>query len=100
MTGMLIGVAALSAWGLHRFRELTGTLNTPLPFGVPQEEFKRQLHAYRQVLTDALLTEYHEIFLITAVICVAGAGLSVLLPGRVRVRNEELAVPERGTRGA
>jgi MFS family permease len=100
MTGMLIGVAALSAWGLHRFRELTGTLNTPLPFGVPQEEFKRQLHAYRQVLTDALLTEYHEIFLITAVICVAGAGLSVLLPGRVRVRNEGLAVPERGTRGA
>jgi MFS family permease len=100
MTGMLIGVAALSAWGLHRFRELTGTLNTPLPFGVPQEEFKRQLDAYRQALTDALLTEYHEIFLITAVICVAGAGLSVLLPGRVHVRNEEFAVPERGTRGA
>jgi MFS family permease len=82
MTGMLIGVAALTAWGLHRFRELTATLNTPLPFGVPPEEYKQQLAAYQRGLTDALLTEYHEIFLITAVLCVVGAGLSLLMPGR------------------
>ncbi|HEX6347753.1 MFS transporter [Umezawaea sp.] len=84
MTGMLIGVAALTAWGLHRFRELTASLDTPLPFGVPPEEYERLLAEYQRGLTDALLTEYHEIFLITAVLCVVGAGLSLLMPSRDR----------------
>ncbi|MEU7527973.1 MFS transporter [Saccharothrix sp. NPDC042600] len=84
MTGMLVGVAALSAWGLHRFRELTAGLDTPLPFGVEPEEFRRRAEAYQRALVDALLTEYHEIFLITAGICVAGALGSLLLPGRQR----------------
>jgi MFS family permease len=84
MTGMLIGVAALSAWGLHRFRELTATLNTPLTFGLPPDEAKRLIDEYRRALTDALLTEYHEIFLITGAICVLGAALSLLMPGHIR----------------
>ncbi|GLZ36320.1 putative triacylglyceride transporter [Lentzea sp. NBRC 105346] len=88
MTGMLVGVAALSAWGLHRFQELTASLNTPLPFGVPADEFKRQLAEYQHKLSDALLTEYHEIFLITSAICVAGALGSLLLPGRARQHVE------------
>ncbi|MEU4741513.1 MFS transporter [Actinosynnema sp. NPDC023658] len=80
MTGMLVGVAALSAWGLHRFRELTADLDTPLPFGMSPEEFAAKAQAYREALTDALLTEYHEIFWITAVICGVGALVSLLLP--------------------
>ncbi|WP_367131998.1 MFS transporter [Saccharothrix sp. HUAS TT1] len=83
MTGMLVGVAGLSAWGLHRFRELTADLDTPLPFGVSPEEFAEKAAAYREALTAALLTEYHEIFWITAVICAVGAAVSLLLP-RVR----------------
>ncbi|NUS64935.1 MAG: MFS transporter [Saccharothrix sp.] len=80
MTGMLVGVAALSAWGLHRFRELTADLDTPLPFGMTPEEFAEKAAAYREALTAALLTEYHEIFWITAVICGVGAAVSLLLP--------------------
>ncbi|WNV82551.1 MFS transporter [Umezawaea sp. Da 62-37] len=92
MTGMLVGVAALTAWGLHRFRELTATLNTPLPFGVPPEEYRVQLADYQRGLTDALLTEYHEIFVITAVLCAVGAGLSLLMPRRAAVESASPAV--------
>ncbi|MBC6463897.1 MFS transporter [Actinomadura alba] len=79
MMGMLIGVAALSAWGFHRFQSLTANLATPLPFGVPPEEYARQVAAYRTALTDALHIEYREIFLITAGLCLAGALLGLAL---------------------
>jgi MFS family permease len=73
MTGMLIGVAALAAWGLHRFHSLTAGLDTPLPFGKPPEQVEREMAAYRYAVNEALLTQYSEIFLITAFVCVAGA---------------------------
>ncbi len=73
MTGMLVGLSALSAWGLHRFHTLTATVDTPLPFGVSAAVFHRELAHYEVALRGALLTEYREIFLCTAVICAAGA---------------------------
>ncbi|HEY2698923.1 MAG TPA: MFS transporter [Pseudonocardiaceae bacterium] len=79
MTGMLVGVSALSAWGLHRFASLTANLNTPLPFGVTATEFHRELAGYEAAIRAALLSEYREIFLVTAVICAAGAVLSAFI---------------------
>ncbi|WP_433224309.1 MFS transporter [Dactylosporangium sp. CS-047395] len=82
MMGMLIGVAALTAWGLHRFHELTAHLNIPLVFGKPPDEQRRMLDAYKAAVQAALRTEYREIFLATAVICVLGAACALLLSGR------------------
>jgi MFS family permease len=70
--GMLIGIAALSAWGLHRFNELTSTLDSPLPFGVDAIRYAQELAVYTQALTSALLEQYHEIFRITAALCLVG----------------------------
>ena len=82
MTGMLIGVAALTAWGLHRFHQLTATLNTPLPFGVAEDVYQRQLADYQRAVSAALHTEYAEIFLITGALCLVAAALAMLLPAR------------------
>ncbi|WP_432980799.1 MFS transporter [Dactylosporangium sp. CA-233914] len=82
MMGMLIGVAALTAWGLHRFHELTAHLNFPLVFGKPADEQRRLMDAYKAALQEALRTEYREIFLATAAICVLGAACALLLQGR------------------
>ena len=84
MTGMLVGVAALAAWGLHRFHTLTASLNTPLPFGKSAEEVQREVAAYRAAVNSALLTQYTEIFFITAFVCVAGAVLALFIGGRTR----------------
>ncbi|HWN33654.1 MAG TPA: MFS transporter [Pseudonocardia sp.] len=80
--GMLIGIAALSAWGLHRFTELTATLDTPLPFGVDAVTYARQLATYTRAVDAALLTQYREIFRLTALLCLAGALSAALLGGR------------------
>lgn len=93
MTGMLIGVSALSAWGLHRFSTLTATVDTPLPFGVSATVFQRELAHYEALLRAALLVEYREIFLITSVICVAGAVCAAFIGRRQRVQR----APEGGS---
>lgn len=80
MMGMLLGIAALSAWGLHRFQTLTADLAMPLPFGPGARE---KVAAYQAALQDALRAEYREIFLITAGLCLLGA----LLAPAVRIRG-------------
>jgi MFS family permease len=81
MMGMLLGVAALSGWGLHRFHELTAQLATPLPFGISPQEYERRLAAYTESVRAALRTEYAEVFAVTAVLCLLGALVCAALPG-------------------
>lgn len=82
MTGMLVGVAALAAWGLHRFHTLTADLKTPFPFGKPPAQVERELAAYRDAVNSALLAQYTEIFLITSVMCVFGAVIALFVDRR------------------
>jgi MFS family permease len=86
--GMLIGFAALTAWGLHRFHELTVGLVPPLPpFGAAAtpsavETYNREYAVYDGKLKTALLTEYHEIFLATGVLCLVAAVISLAITPR------------------
>ena len=80
--GMLAGVAALSAWGLHRFQELTAHIVAPLPTSGFTPEYTQALAKYQQLLQAALLVEYHEIFRVTAVCCAVGALIALLIHTR------------------
>jgi hypothetical protein len=82
--GMLIGVAALTSWGLHRFQQLTADIVPPFPTNGFTEEYSRQMAIYQTKLQGALLVEYHEIFLVTAICCAAGALISLLIAGKAR----------------
>ncbi|MGA5765311.1 MFS transporter [Nonomuraea bangladeshensis] len=83
MMGMLVGIAAVSAWGFHRFQSLTADLDTPLPFGVDAATYQRQLAEYTGQVQAALHVEYTEMFLVTAFVCLAGAAAAFLMPRRL-----------------
>jgi MFS family permease len=85
MVGMLVGVAALTAWGLHAFHRRTAKLDTPLPFGKTPDEYRAQFAAYELAVKVALREEYGQIFFATACLCVLGALLGLLLAGRLSV---------------
>jgi len=95
MMGMLIGVAALAAWGLHKFQQLTANLNTPLPINKSAAQFAAEEAAYEKALFHALQQEYRSIFLATALVCAVGAVIGLALDGRSR-RSAELSADEIG----
>jgi len=86
MIGMLIGIAALSAWGLYRFNQILATL--PKPTGTNLIEIGAQIADNTRT---AYTMQYGEIFLITAIVCVVGAVLGLLISGRHEHADEPAA---------
>ena len=85
MIGMLVGIASLSAWGLYRFNQYLAEL--PKPKGGSLLEVGRQL---AENTRTAYTMQYGEIFKITAIVCVVGAVLGLLISGR----NEHAEDPD------
>ncbi|ACC40668.1 MULTISPECIES: MFS transporter [Mycobacterium ulcerans group] len=79
MTGMLIGVAALSAWGLYRFNQILAGLSAAVP---PDATLLERAAAIGAQYQQAFALMYGEIFTITAFVCVFGAVLGLLVSGR------------------
>ncbi|MCV7408601.1 MFS transporter [Mycobacterium florentinum] len=90
MTGMLIGVAALSAWGLYRFNQIIAGLSANIPADATLLE---RVAAQATLYLKAFALMYGDIFAATVVICVAGALLGLLL-GSHKEHAEEPEVAE------
>ncbi|BCO36515.1 MFS transporter [Mycobacterium heckeshornense] len=85
MTGMLVGLAALSAWGFQRFNQIVAAKTA----AVPENASLAERLALKAVLyRDAFAEMYGGIFTVTAVVCMVGALLGLLLSSR-RVHAEE-----------
>ena len=78
MIGMLIGLAALTAWGLYRLNQHLQTLPFPPGADTLAERLAAEADRYRA----AYVLQYGDIFLVTVVVCVVGALLGLLISGR------------------
>jgi len=85
MTGMLIGVAALSAWGFYQLPHIVAKLSAQVPADASlAERILAQGNLYRHAFAEM----YGGIFTVTAVVCVVGALLGLLISSR-RTHAEE-----------
>jgi hypothetical protein len=79
MTGMLIGVASLSAWGFYQLPHLVAKLSSQVPADASlAERVLHQATLYRQAFAEM----YGGIFTATVVICLVGALLGLLIGSR------------------
>jgi MFS family permease len=92
MIGMLIGIAALSAWGLYRFNQILAGL----PSGTGNTLTER-LAAQAARVRVAYVMQYGEIFGITALVCVVGGLLGLLISGRHEHADEPEPAIDAGT---
>jgi MFS family permease len=80
--GMLFGIATITAWGLHRFQQLTAHLASPVPLHGFTDAFAAEVAIYTKKIQAALLIEYSETFRLTAALCVIAIALGLTLGGR------------------
>jgi len=67
--GMLVGLSALTAFGLYRFHQILGT---PV---VSDPDLRDRVKHLEQLIGAAFLQEYREIFLIAAGLCLVAAAI-------------------------
>ncbi|ORV43285.1 MFS transporter [Mycobacterium conspicuum] len=92
-TGMLIGVAALSAWGFYQFNNILARKSAEIPANASLLE---RLLIQKDLYLKAFEEMYGGIFEVTVFICIVGALLGLLLGSRKRraIEPGEPEVPE------
>lgn len=86
--GMVMGLAALNAYGFYRLNQIIAGLTASIPRNAGLTvRIGIQVHLYRQAYAEM----YSGIFAITAIACVAGALLGLLLGSRHERAQEPVA---------
>ena len=96
MIGMLVGIASLSAWGLYRFNQYLQERLAALPAptaDTPGGVLVAQGARLQRATVEAYTMQYGEIFGITAIVCVLGALLGLLIAGRHEHSDEPDPAP-------
>lgn len=90
--GMLVGLSALTAFGLYRFHQVLGT---PVLSG----SLDSRLRELQALVAAAFLQEYQEIFRIAAALCVAAAAITAFSL-RPSGKSGDSETRRRGRRGS
>ena len=83
--GMLIGLAALTAYGLYRFHQILGTPQLTDP------DVRARVDHLERLVAAAFLQEYREIFAVAAGLCLLAALVAGLTIGRMPVKTQATA---------
>jgi len=78
--GMLIGLSALTAYGLYRFHQILGTPQLTDP------DVRARVDHLERLVAAAFLQEYREIFAVAAGLCLLAALVAGLTIGRIEVK--------------
>jgi MFS family permease len=81
MVGMIVGLAALTAWALSRFKALVASHPTPLPTpSEPAAQYAARLNAYNlHVIVPAAHQVYTDVFAVAAALCLVALAPAWLL---------------------
>jgi MFS family permease len=74
--GMMVGLSALTAFGLYRFRQILGT---PV---VTDPDLKARVDHLARLVSAAFLQEYREIFSVAAAMCALSAAVMLVTLGQ------------------
>lgn len=96
MVGMILGLAALTAWGLRLFRSLVAGYTVPLPTaGESAADYNARLQVFTaHVIVPAAHQVYVDVFAVAAVLCVLGVAPALLLWRRPAGNGHADATPE------
>ena len=82
MLGMLVGLSAMTAWGMSGFRILAAGISIPVPGPVEAaSELQRRMAEYQTQLTGATLRLFHNLFLAGMGVCLAALLPALALKG-------------------
>src|SRR5581483_1987105 len=92
MVGMILGLAALTSWGLAYFKQLAAQFPS-LPLNATAAQFGQWTHDYAIHLIHSAHTVYSSIFFATMILCLIGVVPAIFLWG-TKPAVEEPALPE------
>ncbi|HEY1350412.1 MAG TPA: MFS transporter [Ktedonobacteraceae bacterium] len=91
MVGMILGLAALTSWGLAYFKQLAAQFPS-LPLSATAAQFGQWTHAYALHLISAAHSVYSSIFFVTMILCLLAVIPALFLWGTGTV-SQESALP-------
>ena len=97
MIGMVLGLAALTGWGVQEFQGLTAGLELPLPLeGETEQTLQARMDTYNTGLVDAGLSLFNKFFRVAGLVSLVAILPALLMRASRREQEETEKEEEKG----